>query len=351
MPARHDKVKIAVAGAGRIGRRHIAILADNPRARLAAIVDPSDEAQALAARLGVRAFSSIEAMIEAHIADAVIVATPTQAHLSGALSCIEADLPSLVEKPVTTTPQEAAVLAAAAEKSGVPVLVGHHRRHNPLMARAREIVQSGGIGRVVALHATTWFLKPDDYFEPEWRRAPGAGPILTNLIHDVDLTRWIVGEIAAVQAVSSRAARGFPIEDTAAATLRFANGAIGTVTVSDAAVSPWSWEMTSRENADYPFTGQSCYMIAGSEGALDLPALRRWHYEGRAGWFEPLSASLESAETADPLVRQIEHFAAVARGEAEPLVTIADAARSLTVVGAIARAARTGQTVTLDGVG
>ncbi len=345
MPGAQDKVAIAVVGAGAIGRKHIAALAQSGVARLVALVDPSVSARALAAQMGVAAFATLDALLAAGVADAAILATPTPAHFPGAMACVAAGLPVLVEKPVTVTPAEAAVLAAAAAQSGVPVLVGHHRRHNPLMQRAREIVQRGDIGRIVALHTTTWFLKPDDYFLHDWRRAPGAGPMLTNLIHDVDLMRWIVGDVVSVQATASSAVRGFATEDTAVAILRFANGALGTMSVSDAAVSPWSWELTSGENPDYPVTGQSCYMISGTQGALDLPRLTWWSYAGAAGWHAPLQAQREPVSAADPLARQIDHFAAVVRGTAAPIITVADAARSLTVVDAIARAAQTGATV------
>lgn len=339
-----ETVRIALIGAGSIGRKHMAALARSGAARLAAIVDPSVPARALALALGLPHFDTTEAMLAADIADGAILATPTPLHFSGAMACIAARLPVLVEKPVTATPQDAWGVARAAEAAGVPVLVGHHRRHNPLIARAREIVQGGGIGRVIAVHATTWFFKPDAYFAPEWRRAPGAGPILTNLIHDVDLMRWIVGEVVAVQALASQTARGFGNEDTAAATLRFANGALCTVDVSDAAVSPWSWEMTSGENPDYPRTDEGCYRIAGSTGALDLPSLTRWRHAGAPDWFQPIQSDREAVSPADPLDRQIDHFAAVIRGEVAPLVGVRDAARSLAVVDAIARAAQSGAT-------
>jgi predicted dehydrogenase len=83
--------------------------------------------------------------------------------------------------------------------------------------------------------AGLWLLKkPDDYFNVAWRRERGGGPILINLVHDIDSLRFICGEIVEVQASTSNKVRGFGVEDTAALLLKFANGAIGTVTVSDA---------------------------------------------------------------------------------------------------------------------
>lgn len=330
-------VILAVAGAGAIGRKHIAALGASRTARLGAIVDPSDDAAALAASLGVPHHAGLSELTGVA---GVILATPTALHLPQTLDCIGRGLAVLVEKPVTATAADALAMADAAEAAGVPVLVGHHRRHNPRIARARELVRSGAIGRVVAVQASVLLCKPDEYFAPEWRRQPGAGPILTNLIHDIDLLRHIVGEIADVQAVQSNALRGFPIEDTVAAVLRFENGALGTVTVSDTAAAPWSWELTAAENPDYPPTGQSCTWISGTDGALELPSLRLWRHEGGPrGWFTPLHPQEIQVADADPLPIQIDHFAAVIRDKAAPLVSVRDAACSVAVVDAIRRAA------------
>ncbi len=336
---------IAVAGAGAIGRKHIAALSQTGAARLGAIVDPSDAAAALAAAQGVPHYRDLSELKDVA---GVILATPTALHLAQALDCIGRGLPVLVEKPVTASAAEALILARAAEAAGLAVLVGHHRRHNPRIARARGLVQSGAIGRVVAVQAAVLLCKPDDYFAPAWRRQPGAGPILTNLIHDIDLLRHVVGEIASVQAARSNTLRGFPVEDTAAVILHFENGALGTIAVSDAAAAPWSWELTAGENPDYPRSGESCCWISGTEGALELPALRLWRHQGPKSWFTPLLPHDEIGADADPLPIQIDHFAAVIRGQAAPLVTVRDAARAVAVVDAIHRAAVSGGRETIS---
>ncbi|MDP3339569.1 Gfo/Idh/MocA family protein [Frigidibacter sp.] len=335
---------IAVVGAGAIGRKHVAALAQSRTARLAALVDPSPTAAALAAEHGVPLVADLA---ELDGVAGVILATPTSLHLAQALECIGRGWPVLVEKPVAATAAEGAQMAAAADAAGVPVLVGHHRRHNPRIAAARAALQSGAVGRVIAVQASVLLCKPDDYFAPDWRRQPGAGPVLTNLIHEIDTMRHLLGEVVSVQAVTSNAVRGFAVEDSAVALLRFASGALATVTVSDAAAAPWSWELTAEENPDYPPTGQRCLLISGTEGALELPNLRLWrHAKGPRGWFTPLLAQDLPVADEDPLIRQIDHFVAVIGGTEPPLVTAADAARSVAVVDAILRAAKTGHSET-----
>src|SRR5690606_35587038 len=133
-----------------------------------------------------------------------------------------------------------------------------------------------------------------------WRRSAGGGPVLINLIHDVDLLRFLVGEIAEVQAVTSSAVRGFEVEDTAAITLRFANGALGALSVSDAAVTPWNWDLAAGEAAHYPRQDVNSHFISGTEGSLTLPRLDIWRYRGAKGWHDPLTHERTAVHAADP---------------------------------------------------
>lgn len=337
---------IAVFGAGLIGRRHIEHV--RRAARLAAIVDPAEAAKALAADLGVPWFADAGACLNAVRPDGAIVATPNQLHVAHGLACIEAGVPALIEKPVADTGEGAGRLAAASEATGVPVLVGHHRRHNPLIARAKEVISEGRLGRIVAVNAQFWLLKPENYFHQSWRRQAGAGPVFINLIHDIDLIRHLCGEVVSVQAVESRAVRGFEVEDTAGVLLTFENGAIGTVSISDTAVAPWSWEFTSGENPAYPHVATHAYTIAGTRGALSVPDMRLWHHPGAQGWWEPLASEVLDHEPADPLERQMAHFLDVIAGRAAPLVSAREGLRTLRVIEAIKAAAASGGRVDLQ---
>jgi len=340
-------VRLAVAGAGLMGKRHVAAIGAVAEARLAAIVDPSAGAQQYAGGLGVPWFPCLEQSIAAGVADGVIVATPNHMHVENALECVAAGLPALVEKPICVEVASAGRLVAAAEAAGVALLVGHHRRHNPLIAAAKGEIERGAIGRIVAVQGMAWLYKPDDYFETAWRRQPGAGPVFINLIHDIDLLRHLCGEIVAVQALESHGVRGNPVEDSAAILLSFENGALGTVTVSDTVVGPWSWELTAGENPDYPKTDEACYLIGGTEGSLELPKARIWRYPGVRSWWQPMDTCKVGSEPADPLVRQMAHFCAIVRDGIEPLVCGREGLRTLRVVEAVKIAARTGETIRL----
>lgn len=339
-----DTPSLAIIGAGGMGRRHIdAIAAAAGAAHLRAVVDPTDAARAYAQALGVPWYPHIVALLADGRPDGVIIATPNHLHAAQGLECVAAGLPILVEKPIAADIVSAHQLVLAAERAGIPLLVGHHRRHNPIIAAARQALTSGAIGRIVAVHAMFWLFKPDDYFAAAWRHQPGAGPIFVNLIHDIDLVRHLCGEIVSVQALQASEAGRTPNEDTAVAILRFASGALGTVSMSDTIVAPWSWELSARENPAYPPTDQSCYLIGGTEGSLTLPDLRLWSYPpGAKGWTQDLISEGLPVHGEDPLVRQIEHFAAVIRGIELPLVPGREGLRTLQVIAAIKQSAETG---------
>ncbi|WP_439498753.1 Gfo/Idh/MocA family protein [Bosea sp. (in: a-proteobacteria)] len=340
-------LQIALIGAGLIGRAHLSRIEASPDCACAAICDPAESAQALAAERGLRWFPSQREMLAAMRPDGAIIATPNALHVQGAVDCLESGVPVLVEKPLAESLAAAQKLVDVEARTGVPVLVGHHRRHNPIVKTAREIVASGEIGRLVAVNALFLIRKPDDYFDVAWRREPGGGPVLINLIHDIDNLRFICGEIESVQAMTSNATRGLPVEDSAVLIFRFANGALGTATVSDATPAPWNWELSSGENKAFPQRDAPCCLIAGSEGSLALPELGLWRYEGKAGWREPLVLESRAVEPVEPLAEQLRHFCAVIRGTETPLTSAADAARTLAVVEAVAEAARTGAAVAL----
>ena len=318
---------------------------------LSALVDPSPAAGKAAAETGVALFSSLEELLQKDRPDAVVLATPNQLHLPQALQCMEAGLPILLEKPIAGTVAEGEKLVHAVAELQAKVLIGHHRAHSPIMAKAREVVDSGVLGRLVAVMGSAVFLKPDTYFEEgPWRRQPGGGPILLNMIHEVHNLRMLCGEIVAVQAIASHAVRGFPVEDTVAINLQFAGGVLGSFMLSDTAACARSWEQTSQENRAYPsYDDEDCYVIAGTNGSLSVPTMRLKTYarvEDRS-WWKPFQVRTVPLQRADPIQRQMEHFGAVVRGEAEPLVSARDGLANLRVTEAIARAAQSRASVSL----
>lgn len=331
-----------------MGRRHVEAIAESGDGALAAIVDPATGAKDYAAGHGVPHFDTLSDLIAKRLADAVIIATPNQMHAENSLECIAAGIPVLIEKPMAIDTQSAVAIIRAADANGTPVLVGHHRRHNPLIQRAKAELESGVIGSLVSFSGMTWFYKPDDYFNADWRRMPGAGPVYLNMIHDIDLMHYLCGEIETVHAWEANIVRGNAVEDTAVVSMRFRNGMLGTVNVSDTIVAPWSWELTARENPSYPPTWQHCYLVGGTHGSLELPGLRLWRNRDQRSWWEPIDATQLPFGFEDPLKRQIRQLIAVVRSEERPLVSGRDGLQALRVVEAIKQSARNGAAVAIE---
>lgn len=345
---------MAVAGAGLIGKRHVEMILKNNGCALSAIVDPAPAATDYARSVGVPRYQSLAELFAKDRPDGVVLATPNQMHVDQTLECVAAGVAALVEKPVAHTLEAGIRLCEAAEAADVPVLVGHHRRHSSIIAKAVEVIESGVLGKIVAVMGSVLFYKAENegYFDgaSAWRREPGGGPILLNMIHEIGNLRSLCGEIVAVQAFTSNATRNFPVEDTAAIALRFANGALGTFMLSDTAASDRSWEHTSGEDPRYgpAHTDEvDCYVIAGTFGSLAIPTMRLQRYlkaEDRS-WHKALEKSVIELDVVDPLERQIAHFCDVIRGKAKPLVSARDGLQNLRVVDAIVEAAKSGHVV------
>ncbi len=317
--------------------------------RLSALVDPAPAAAALAARAGVPLYATLDELLARDRPDGLVLATPNALHVPQALQCVAAGLPILLEKPLATTVAEGEVLLRAAEQAGAKLLIGHHRAHSPIMAGACALVQSGRLGRLVAVAGSATFYKPDSYFADQpWRTQPGGGPILLNLIHEMHNLRMLCGEIAAVQAFASKAVRGHAVEDTVSINLRFANGVLGTFLLSDTAASARSWEQTAQENPAYAsYQDEDCYVLSGTQGSLSIPTMRLTTYpsEQDRSWMKAFDRGVVALQREDPIALQMEHFGAVVRGEAAPRVSAMDGLQNLRVTEAIVQAAASGNTV------
>ena len=132
--------RVGVIGAGSLGFHHARILRSVPGAEMAGIYDSDPQrAAAVSAELGVRAFTSREALLEA--VDAAVIAVPTTAHAEVALAALDAGVHLLIEKPIATTVQEADQIVAAAQRAGVVVATGHVERFNGALRACEQYLE------------------------------------------------------------------------------------------------------------------------------------------------------------------------------------------------------------------
>ncbi len=340
-----EQVRIALMGVGLIGREHAALVHSHRDTELVAIADPSPEAAALASRLSVPCFESYERMLDEAAPDCVIVALPNTLHVEAGLACVEREIPVLVEKPIADTVGAAMRLVEAGERAGVPVLVGHHRRHGTDIREAKRAIADGVLGRVVAINGIAAVAKHDTYFDAEWRRSPGGGPLLINAIHDIDCFRYLCGEIESVQAIGANAVRGHDVEDTVAVSMRFESGALGSYLLTDASPSPFFWEIAAEQSLTFPHQAADCYTVFGRKASLAVPSVDLWYHDGDGDWRDPLVRSRLTADVASCYEAQLANLVGVSRGVAEPVVSGRDGALTLAATLAVARAIAEGRSV------
>jgi predicted dehydrogenase len=337
------KFPLAVVGAGVMGRMHIERILNLPEFVLVGVAEPSEAGRQWCSARNIPTFENHAALLDATQAQGVVIATPNAQHVEVAFDCMALGVAVLIEKPVADTLADAERLIQLEKTTGVPVLVGHHRRQNPILQKARQIIADGRLGQVVSASVMANFYKPTAYFDVAWRRQTGGGPVLINLIHDIDMLVFLLGEVRAVQGSLSSAVRGFEVEDTGAALLEFTCGTQAVMAVSDTAVSPWCWDLCAGEQSQYPRQSVQSHFLSGTRGSLSLPDLALWHYPGERHWHQEMTREQSNPHEIDVYVQQLRHFRAVAERRETPLCSALDGWRSLQATQALLRAARTGQ--------
>ena len=333
-----NPVRLSVIGAGLIGKKHVELIHANSTCSLAGICDVDSGCSSVAEEFSVPFYQDLEELLERERPQGAIICTPNKCNAAVAEICAQRSVHALIEKPIADTLQGAHRIVKVAEDTGIRVLVGHHRRHSPLIQEARSLVKRGALGELVAVSVLWALLKPADYYDVDWRcRRPGGGPTFINLVHDLDSLRFICGEIRQVYAQSSSATRKLDVEDSLSISLSFENGALGSVLASDTIPSPWSYEATTHENPYYFHTDESCYHFLGTLGSLAFPRMELWRYgdDDPRGWQHPMEKSRRQVTQADPLKSQLEHFCRVVRDEEKSIVDARDGTRSLAVVLAV----------------
>jgi predicted dehydrogenase len=353
MVSQPNPLKVAVVGgSGLIGKRHCQHVDSNPSTQLIAIVDPSPGGPEIAKLHSTMLYSSIQELISSPLKpDAAIVCTPNHTHVALSKELAQAGIHVLCEKPISTTIESAKDLLEVAEKHGISLLIGHHRRFNPYMIKAKQIVESGSLGQIIAVSGLWTTFKPPDYFAPDtvqWRSSKknGGGVILINFIHEVDLLQHLLGPVTRIHAEKAISTRSKPndaeaAEEGAAITLRFASGVVGTFIISDNVPSPHSFEQGTGENPLLPFSGADVYRIFGTNGTLSFPDMIRSSYsDGKKSWENKIAMQKQGVANMDfaPFDSQLNHFVRVCRGQENPSCSGEEGLRALIVCEAVRKA-------------
>lgn len=237
------EVGFGIVGLGMIAEFHAAALQAMTGGRLVACQSATPgKAEAFAGRHGGRAYTDMAAFLADDALDAVIIATPSGAHLEPALAALAAGRHVVVEKPVEVTTAKVDRMIAAADAAGLLLAGIFPRRFNPATDALKAAVAAGRFGRIASADAYVKWWRPQSYYDADaWRGTwalDGGGALMNQAIHTVDLLLHVMGDVKCVRAETRLVAHaGIEVEDAAMAMLEFQSGAVGVLQATTAA---WS---------------------------------------------------------------------------------------------------------------
>lgn len=233
-------IRFGLLGCGRISKRHSELLGGNhiAGASLVAVCDEVRErADALAARFNVPAFYSIDDFLGSKLIDAVSVLTPSGVHPEHAIKVAKAGKHVIVEKPMALRLADADEMIRACDAAGVKLFVVKQNRFNVPVVKAREALEAGRFGKLIlGTVRVRWCREQSYYDQDKWRGtwAYDGGVLANQASHHVDMLEWFMGDVVSVHARATTALAKIEAEDTAVATLKFKNGALGIIEATTA---------------------------------------------------------------------------------------------------------------------
>ena len=329
-------LRVAVAGLG-IGRRHLQAFRLLPAVEVVAVASRSESTvqQAQQEFQIPHGFTDVAQMLDAVELDALSICTPDRQHAEQTLLALEAGLHVLCEKPLTTTLEEAATLVQRVRKSDRTVMVGQNFRFLPQFSQLQQRVKAGAIGEL--------FLAESNYIQnlyaianrgPEhWRLRDPQDFYLGGAVHNVDLLRWVAGEIVEVHSYAKHIMPFYGLDDNYVSNLRFASGAIGRLALVLGARLKDKFQLDLR--------------VYGPAGALSSSLAHSAVVED-ADHLSGDKAVVSPVEPADAIALEVAHFVHCIRSGQPPLCDIVEGAKNVAVCLAAIQSAQSGQPVTVD---
>lgn len=339
-----------IVGAGMISHFHAKAIDAIENARLIGIYSiHKNKSDLFATQHDCTAYDTLDEMLRVPEIDIVCICTPSGIHLEPAISCIEAGKHCLIEKPLEVTVERCDRIIKAAEKAGVKLGVIFPSRFYENSKLLKDAVDEKRFGDLVMGDAYVKWSRSKEYYQSgKWRgtwKYDGGGALMNQGIHSVDLLQWYMGAVESVRAVAANIRhKNIEVEDTIVATLRFANGALGTIECSTA-VFPGTLKRIE---------------IMGTEGTaiLEESNINKWEFaKEREGDKKIQLAKVNTPQggVSDPAdinfvghQKQIEDMIRAIETGNNPLVDGREGRKSVEIVEAIYESARTGQEVKLS---
>lgn len=267
-------IRFGLLGCGRIARRHSDLLGGRhiDGAELVAVCDKlRPRADAIASKFGVPASYDVDDFLTRKDIDVVSVLTPSGSHPQHVIACAKAGKHVVVEKPMALRLQDADDMIHACDEAGVKLFVVKQNRFNVPVVKARQALEAGRFGRLVLGTVRVRWCRDQAYYDQDAWRGTWAydGGVLSNQAsHHIDMLEWFFGDVINVYARATTALVKIETEDTAVATLKFRNGALGIVEATTAA---------------RPSDLEGSLSILGEKGAVEIAGfavnqIRHWRF-------------------------------------------------------------------------
>jgi UDP-N-acetyl-2-amino-2-deoxyglucuronate dehydrogenase len=227
-------MRIGILGGGNISGTHARAAAAIPGVELVAFHGSNRErTKELAEPYGAAVYDTLDAFLDHRPMDIVAIGSPSGRHAEQGIAAARRGLHVLVEKPIDITTERADTLIAACDHAGVKLGVFFQDRLRPAVVEMKRVIDSGELGTPVMIAGRVrWYRPPEYYSSSKWRGTwalDGGGALMNQAIHTVDLVQWMFGPVARVHAAVATRVHQIEVEDTAAAVIQFASGAIGTI--------------------------------------------------------------------------------------------------------------------------
>jgi myo-inositol 2-dehydrogenase / D-chiro-inositol 1-dehydrogenase len=194
--------RLAIIGAGRMGRTHLKAITGSAQVTVAGIVEPFEPARTAAAESGVPGYATLGELLAGTPVDGALIVVPTDQHVAVIGEVMAAGLPVLCEKPCGLTAAQAATNAALAAETGLVLQVAYWRRFVPDLVALRQRILDGELGELLAVNCAQW----DEAPPSEAFRASSGGIYADMGVHEFDQIRWLTGQ----DFLTVRAARAVP---------------------------------------------------------------------------------------------------------------------------------------------
>ena len=349
-----NRVKTAIIGCGKVGHMHAKALVTLPESVFTAVCDSDiGRAKAFGEQYGVKAYASIEEMAADAGVEAVSICTPHPIHADAAIRAAEAKMHVLVEKPLASSLEDCDRMIGAAAKNGVTLGTVCQRRFYAPVMRLRKAIDEGKIGRPILGTVTMLGWRDEAYYQSDpWRgtwKGEGGGVLVNQAPHQLDLLQWFMGPIEELYGCWANLNHPtIEVEDTAVAVIRFKNGGLGNIVVSNSQ-NPALYGKVHVHGENGASVGVQtdggAMFIAGMSNILEPPVNDLWTVRGEEHlleqWKQEDAAFFHSV---DPMQhyheRQIEDFLRAILSGTKPLLDGQEGRKTVELFTAIYRATR-----------